>query len=135
MVDHVRWEVDYSGFNDEFDRLEKGIDYKLARQLDTIMEAAFADTQADTHIITGSLKASGKLETSINQRRGGRGRFASGYDWEGSIEYGGDAPGAINDPVEYAGCEPDRGQDHDFMRSADDYETVIEAAILDWFDD
>jgi hypothetical protein len=145
---YVRWEVDNSGILRELDRISRGISHRLGRELSFLLEQAYNETQrvvhqpprrTKTYVSTGSLKASGKVETSTNQRRSATGQFASGYDWEGSIAYGGEAPGAIHPIVDYAIFEAARGTDetgdHDFMTPVEAFEPLFEAAILDWYDD
>lgn len=78
------------------------------RRFEDALDAAFDMTQRDVHIITGSLKLSGKKYITI-----------FGMDDVGvGIEYGGDAPGAVNDPVDYAWFEMRRGGSHDFLTPA-----------------
>lgn len=87
----------------------EGPPHKATIKFEALLHAAFVDTQARTHIITGSLKASGKTSSDFD-----------GDVWEGTIEYGGalwgvPAPGPPNDPVDYAIYEMARGGEHDFF--------------------
>lgn len=93
----------------------------LSEHLSPIMDDAFADTQAMVHVITGSLKASGKVDSSYDQ-----------HEWHGTISYGGPAAGAINDPVKYAWYEQRRGGAHDFMANVHHHLDAIGAGIIDW---
>jgi hypothetical protein len=98
--------------------------YKSTAALEALLAAAFADTQMRTHIISGSLKASGKTETDFD-----------GDVWSGKIEYGGilwktQAPGPPNDPVDYAIYEMARGGSHDFFGGLIAFEERI-PGILD----
>jgi hypothetical protein len=68
--------------------------------------ATFAHTQNDVHVITGSLKGSGRVEIR---------KMKTGTKVE--ILYGGYSPGP-NNPVTYAGFEFGRGGSHDFMTPA-----------------
>lgn len=93
--------------------------YKTTVGLEALLAAAFADTQARTHILTGSLKASGKTDSDFD-----------GDTWTGTIQYGGllwkpAAPGPPNDPVRYAIYEMARGGDHDFFAGMPGFENQI----------
>lgn len=92
--------------------------YKLVGELEAVFAEAYLDTQDKTHIITGSLKASGKKATDFD-----------GNDWEGTISYGGSS-GGPNNPVDYAIYEMARGGDHDFFRDLGVYEQQMHAVIL-----
>jgi hypothetical protein len=85
-------------------------------------DRAFARTQSDVHVDTGSLKASG--------------RVALTDDWPTyatTIVYGGQSWGP-NDPVTYAIYEMNRGGTHDFMRGATENLEVFTAAMLEQWD-
>lgn len=97
--------------------------YKVTSGLETVHRAVFVDTQARTHIITGSLKASGKSETDFD-----------GETWTGKITYGGvlwkpAAPGPPNDPVDYAIYEMDRGGSHDFFGGIPSFAAQIDHIV------
>jgi hypothetical protein len=82
-------------------------------EIETLFRVAFEATQAATHVITGSLKASGHTDTDVTED-----------SWTGRIIYGGPlfgapAPGPPNDPVEYAIYEMARGGEHDFLAPAE----------------
>lgn len=82
-------------------------------EMEVLFHAAFEETQAATHIITGSLKASGHTDTDVSENA-----------WTGQIIYGGPlfgvpAPGPPNDPVDYAIYELARGGAHDFLAPAE----------------
>ncbi len=105
--------------------------YHVTGKLEAALQAAFEDTQARTHIITGSLKASGKTSTDFD-----------GELWEGEITYGGDlwsppvqppGKGNPNDPVDYAIYEMARGAEHDFFSGIREYEDMFEDAINEHF--
>lgn len=91
---------------------------KTLAALETLLKEAYTATQAATHIITASLKASGKTSSDFD-----------GATWEASLTYGGAAPGAVNDPVDYAIYERARGGAHDFMAPAFALEPEFEAVI------
>lgn len=91
-------------------------------RLEGILTRTFAATQAATHIITASLKLSGKTSSDF-----------TGEEWSGKIEYGGPSAG-INNPVDYAIYEQARGGDHDFMLPTVAFEDQFESAMLDFFD-
>lgn len=85
--------------------------------LGEVLNMAFEDTQVKTHVITGSLKASGKMEASTQ-----------GNDWSGTITYGGASAGP-NNPVDYAIYEMARGGAHDFFGDAPVYEELMREAV------
>src|SRR5690606_38051615 len=96
--------------------------------LDTILHTGFAQTQAAVHVITGSLKSSGKATTNFD-----------GDTWEGEITYGGISMG-VNNRVTYAIYEKARGAhwagpssvkgNHDFMAPLDKLDTLYTKMIL-----
>jgi hypothetical protein len=93
--------------------------YKSTSLLEALLSAAFADTQVRTHVISGSLKASGKTESDFD-----------GNVWSGKIEYGGvlfkaPVPGPPRDPVDYAIYEMARGGSHDFFGGLPAFEEKI----------
>lgn len=97
--------------------------FKTVTKLEATLHAQFLDTQARTHVITGSLKMSGKVASD----------FHADGNWEGSITYGGAAAGAVNDPVDYAVYEMARGGDHDFFGGLVDYQHGYVEAIQEHF--
>jgi hypothetical protein len=107
-------EADFSEWHRELDRLRSPSVQTIA-QLEIMLNNLFGLTQTDVHVITGSLRGSGKTETSYQ-----------GGVWEGKIGYGGGSPGYPKDPVEYANYEQARGPDHDFFKSM-----PIAMALLD----
>jgi hypothetical protein len=146
VAENVHWEVDNSQVMRELNRLSKGISHKLAKELTFLIEQAFDDTQRVVHqaprispggyVNTSSLKNSGRVETSTNRRRNKLGRFSGGYEWEGSIEYGGPSLGSVHEYVDYAGYEQNYHNEegsHDFMIPAYAYEPLFEQAILRWY--
>lgn len=105
-----------------------GPPHKPVKELELLLAAAFADTQAATHVITGSLKASGKTDSDFD-----------GDEWSGTITYGGvlwklPAPGPAHDPVVYAIYEMARGGDHDFFGPLVAYEGKVESIINSHFE-
>jgi len=105
-----------------------GPPHKPVGELEAMLASAFAETQAHTHVITGSLKASGKTNSEFD-----------GDEWEGEISYGGalwktPAPGPPNNPVDYAIYEMARGGDHDFFGPLVAYEGKVEQILLEYFD-
>lgn len=92
-----------------------------------MLATGFAITQARTHVLTGSLKASGKTSTDFD-----------GDEWTGEISYGGalwktPAPGPPNNPVDYAIFEMARGGEHDFLAPLVEFEGVVEQILLEYF--
>lgn len=94
---------DYDDIDKELDRIGHMPNRKTSLLLDTVLAAGFKETQAATHVITGSLKGSGKKNSEVH-----------GDKWEGEIKYGGPSTG-INNPVNYAIYEKRREGAHDFM--------------------
>lgn len=76
----------------------------LVREYELLLHNAFETTQSDVHVITGSLRGSGKVSSDVEENT-----------WIGAITYGGDSPGFPHDPVTYADTERARGGDHDFF--------------------
>lgn len=108
----------------DLERLGGPPGYKVTHELEAVLAAAFAETQAATHIITGSLKASGTTSSDFTDDR----------VWEGEISYGGQlhrpaAPGPPNDPVDYAIYELARGGLHDFFAPLVSFDAAWQHAI------
>lgn len=96
--------------------------YRVIYGLESTLRAAFQDTQQRVHIITGSLRLSGRSESDFD-----------GVNWMGEIVYGGPSAGP-NDPVTYAIYEMARGGDHDFMRGMPNFFEGFETAMMRHFD-
>lgn len=92
----------------------------LISALEKELSSAYLDTQAAAHVLTGSLKASGRTSSDYH-----------GNMWEGSITYGGPSTG-VNNPVTYAIYEMARGGEHDFLQPARAHEPRMEAILSDW---
>ena len=95
---------------EDLKRLSGPPGFKVVHALEGVLQAAFLETQAATHVITGSLKSSGRTSSDFTDEK----------VWEGEISYGGSlyravAPGPPNDPVDYAIYEMARGGAHDFF--------------------
>jgi len=106
----IRIESDWSEIDKELDRIIGMPDAKTQALLGAVLSEGFGITQAQVHVQTGSLKGSGKEETSTDKLD---------HTWEGTIEYGGPSTGP-NNPVDYAIYEQRREPDehygnHDFM--------------------
>jgi hypothetical protein len=95
---------DWSDVDHELVRVEKAPSIESTTALDAALKALFEETQAAVHVITGSLKNSGKTSTKTHR-----------YMWVGEITYGGASPGFPHNPVRYAWYEQRRGGGHDFM--------------------
>lgn len=91
----------------ELDRLADGPSPATIAGLESVLAESFAETQMVVHIITGSLKASGKIESDY-----------ADDEWSGLISYGGVSPGSVHDPVDYSRAERERGGIHDFLAPA-----------------
>lgn len=93
----------FKPFKDEATRLSTFPNAKTKTALDSVLALGFAWTQGAVHVVTGSLKTSGKKSSAM-----------AGDTWEGVISYGGPSLG-INNPVTYAIYEKARDDVHDFM--------------------
>lgn len=114
-------------FVDSLQKWSKGPDFKTIGKLEAVLDSAFAATQAYVHIITGSLKLSGKVESDYDGATG---------IWTGEISYGGPS-GSVNDPVLYAVYEQHRsgvkaGTGHDFMTPVPAHYPLIDKAVVGW---
>lgn len=112
---------DFSEIDRELDRLTRLPSAHTKELLDDVLHAGFKATQAEVHVITGALKASGKEESSVNK---------VAEVWEGEITYGTPGDGG---PVDYAIYEKARGGgssgDHDFMRPLKALDPAFRAAM------
>lgn len=97
--------------------------HKVTVGLEAALEAAFMETQSVVHVITGSLKLSGRTSSDFD-----------GSNWTGTITYGGPSAGP-NNPVDYAIYEMQRGGAHDFMAGIPMFESNFDEAIAHLFDD
>lgn len=101
----IRITVDVDEWLDALDAHEgPGIETLLALQ--GVLREAFAETQALVHVVTGSLKGSGRVSTDSDDD-----------SWTGEISYGGPAPGFAHPYVGYARREFGKGEDHDALRN------------------
>lgn len=110
-----------NGVEDEIDRLAEGLTTKDLLEFERILAQQFIATQEAVHVITGSLKSSGKMSSS-----------GSKTHWEGTITYGGPSEG-IHNPVDYAEYERERGNYHDFLAPAEDSSNDYISAINAFF--
>lgn len=99
----------------ELDRLIAMPTPKMSALLNGQLASTFAQTNAFTHVETGSLKESEKIE-----------KTAEPHEWEGQVRFGG--PSTPKD-VDYAIYERARGGSHDFLQPAIDSEPEWVAAI------
>lgn len=81
------------------DHLANLPDPALIARLDAILGAGFQATQDTVHVVTGSLKSSGRKSTEFQRAT---------REWKGEISYGGVSLGP-NNPVNYAIYEAARG--------------------------
>jgi hypothetical protein len=88
-----------------------GPDHTTILELEAALATLFARTQARVHVDTGSLLASG----AMNSYR------TPGGGWTGRITYGGPSAGSTHNPVRYAWFEQRRGGIHDFMDTAEQH--------------
>lgn len=86
-----------------------------AVRLDAVLQGIFAETQALVHVVSGELKASGRVHSQV-----------TGSVWEGTIAYGG--PG-----VPQAIYEIERGGNHDYTRLIPShYDELLAATGAQW---
>jgi hypothetical protein len=114
-------EVDIHEPDDELTRLIHGLTGSDSHQFEAVLATQFIATQGHVHVITGSLRDSGKMDSEDNRVK-----------WVGDIKYGGVAPGAVYDPVVYADEEYSRGGDHDFLAPAKERDGMYKEAMLDF---
>ncbi len=112
--------------DDVIDHLERvgtdGASHLVVMALNGVLTAAYLDCEARAHVITGSLRASGRKDSDFD-----------GHDWTGTITFGGPSTGP-NNPVDYAIYEMARGGSHDFFAGLPMYESSYEEAIAQFFD-
>lgn len=105
----------------EVNRLAKGPSFADMIRFERVLIAQFAATQTAVHVITGSLKSSGRVASSHSNDK-----------WEGEITYGGRSAG-IHNPVDYAEYERERDQTHDFLAPAEKMEHLYIHAMNEFF--
>lgn len=113
----IRLKTNWKDIEKELTRVEHA-PTKASMYLDVVLHKGFAMTQGLVHIVTGSLKSSGKASTSFD-----------GDTWRGEITYGGFSLG-VNNPVTYAIYEKARDGDHDFMLPLKGLDSLYREAIL-----
>jgi hypothetical protein len=107
----------YTEVNKEMQRIASTPE-RARPALEAVLRSGFKSTQAVVHVITGSLKLSGKLNS-----------YTEGDTWVGEISYGGVSLG-VNNPVTYAIYEKARDGDHDFFTPLRALDTAYVNAIL-----
>ena len=121
------------GMIDAMQRVSKP-SFLVTHELEGALSNVFAQTQANTHIISGRLKASGRTNTSFN-----------GKEWSGTIEYGGDkyiptgtnlvTGAAFQETAYYDVYEKARGGGQDFFKGLESYDNEFEKDIESHFKD
>jgi hypothetical protein len=99
----IRIHVDVDGWLDALDAHE-GPGEETLEALSAVLALGFEQTQAKVHVITGSLRGSGR----VSDRRVNDG-------WEGEITYGGPAPGYAHPFGRSAREECGRSEQHDAL--------------------
>ncbi len=102
----IRIETLIDGIEKEIDRLANGPTLQDYIRFEAILAVQFEATQRAVHVITRSLKSSGRIASN-----------ADSNSWEGTISYGGPSTG-IHNPVDYAEYERERDDAHDFLAPA-----------------
>jgi hypothetical protein len=118
----IKIELIDDGIFKEIDRLSEGLSLEDRMRFEAILVRQFQATQAAVHVITRSLKTSGKFNSEGDSN-----------SWKGEITYGGRSKG-IHNPVDYAEYERERGGAHDFLRPAQAMEAAYEAAIREFLE-
>lgn len=117
----VRFEIDVDEPELALAHFE-GPDPGAVLALEAALTALFEETQAIVHVVTHSLKTSGKMHSEMT----------NGV-WRGEITYGGVSAGSVHDPVWYARYEQNRGNgEHDFMLPVYNADARYEQAIIDY---
>lgn len=88
------------------------------RKLDRVLRRGLSDAQSIVHIDTSSLYQSGKVDSALY-----------GKIYIGDIEFGGFS-GGVNNPVDYAIYELERGGGHNFMRKTPDLHPLWIKAMI-----
>jgi|SRR6187402_676848 len=102
----IKIETITEGILSEVERLARGPQPADLFEFEIVLEEQFRATQQAVHVITRSLKSSGKADSKMN-----------GHSWEGEITYGGQSFG-VHNPVDYAEFEREREGGHDFLAPA-----------------
>jgi len=119
-MSYVYVEVDISDVEKELDRIIDGPGVADVVEFESVLASQFQITQQIVHIITGSLKGSGKISSVLEENK-----------WEGQITYGGPSVG-IHNPVKYAHYEQERDGAHDFMEPIYSLDGRYGDAVEDW---
>jgi hypothetical protein len=105
----------------EIDRLADGPTLADLLKFEAVLIKQFQATQTAVHVVTQSLKLSGRIASSMNNNK-----------WSGDIIYGGPSEG-IHNPVDYAEYERERDGPHDFLAPAealsDEYIKAMESFL------
>ncbi len=107
-------------FDREINRLADGPAIEYMLQFEIVLHEQFRASQAAVHVITRSLKSSGRMNSNHSKS-----------SWEGQITYGGPSTG-IHNPVDYAEFERERDGRHDFMEPVVAMEGEYEKAMMTW---
>ena len=116
----INIESSQAEFTKELSRLGSQPNPRMISALEDVLDETFLGTQALVHVITGSLRGSGKTSS----------KYEPGQ-WSGMIEYGGPSPGFPNNPVDYAIYERARGGSHDFLSNVHLMNERFEQAIAE----
>jgi hypothetical protein len=129
VAEAISWE--FGGWDDaiaEIKRVTGRPGFRVIRDFERVFKRMADRVEHDVHVVTGSLKASGKRSTDYNDALS---------HWTGDLTYGGilektPHPGPPHDPVVYAVQERNRGGEHDFLRSVPLSQPEFEAVIVHW---
>lgn len=119
----MRAEFVFEGLDDQLAEIDRvgNPGFQVVGEFESILRAAFLDTQARAHVLTGWMKASGTTESDFD-----------GLTWEGAIYYGvpGDANWAQDPDATYAVFEMARGGDHNFYAGLPAFHDAYVDAIV-----
>lgn len=111
-------------------QLSESPDQVTISAMEAALKVMYADTIVKTHVISGSLKATGHTTTKFENDQ-----------WTGTIIYGGrlfkqasPGPPPISGRVKYAIYEMNRGGTHDFYRDLPQYDPLFEKAFNSHFE-
>ena len=117
----IRIEKITNDIEKEVNRLANGPAFKDMMRFERVLIRQFAATQTSVHVITGSLKSSGRVASAHGKDK-----------WVGTITYGGKSAG-IHNPVDYAEFERERDGRHDFLEPAVKMEHMYIHAMIEFF--
>jgi hypothetical protein len=114
----VKVEVEKDEISPELSRLMRGFSPDTLTKLESKVLESRLETEVITHVETGSLKSTVRMDVEYD-----------GAVWTGAVRAGGLAPGMPRDPVYYGVFELARGGDHFFLQPA--YDKMGSSTMVD----